>query len=877
MASSPSGSVLVFGTQECPFRTLLVGFGPAGTSVLVRAIRLQMMDELCRLGVCVIDGDSDTRLGGGRLQDYLINSNTWAEKFFSNVMTSFPAALPPESIENSVLESLSDKTSAHYSKSGEILEAKGKGEVPLSTVAHFFRDVAARVRDELAKYPKSCIVHSNSVVTNIQRVPMDTEKESDENEKEAENEEKCTCDCADFSSDMHLSHNDTCHSCSKCLWLVTMTNKSTNESTRYYTRNVVLATGGKQLAPDLGGKDINKKVICSDDVCTLDGITQVKNKLLKGDNNVSKKRIVIVGGSHSAFSAAWMCLQKISLDEKEGEFGQSSICILHRSPIRVFYGTPGEARNDGYENIGIVNKSTGQIHPFGGLRGDAKALWRNIRDQKETRVRLIKAPGPSIQNKLFEDASVIIWACGYKTNVMPIRDVEGNCIPLRMEVGQVAVNDLSQILTDDVVPDISCEMKTGVELFSDSVKNGDPVNSGNTIAISPNSNNQSNSLPENERRLISPVRQSAKNVPETPPSKKGHDQSKGLQGIPTQGVPICGLLGLGLGYGLKATLDNSNTLDGSTGRADGIAVYLKRAATLILSVILSTKVFGEDEGGTAMRNWDQRAMTINNTKKLLLKKEQESKALDEASIEEKEDKEEKASSSPTRTSNKSKDLVSQFPSIKTDVTEENSSTRTYDLAAPRIIMPRILNNNDSHNNASLPNKGKSFVTGALSNGLLSTMETYTMSEDFRKKLRKSMDPSDLAKSVDRLSKPKPFHPISRPSTGSDGDSNGNNSRNRRRVVKVSWTNSPLSEIDNDNGGIEEKKSSELSSEEANEFQNSSTISKKIGSESEDKSPMKKAASAVNIKVIDAKTMLPPLNTNNKKKGGLPLIVPMEMV
>ena len=63
-----------------------------------------------------------------------------------------------------------------------------------------------------------------------------------------------------------------------------------------------------------------------------------------------------------------------------------------RPPLcqQVFYATKKEAEQDGYSDIGVVNRTTGQIHPFGGLRGDAKALWRDVRNGKEQRVRLVR-------------------------------------------------------------------------------------------------------------------------------------------------------------------------------------------------------------------------------------------------------------------------------------------------------------------------------------------------------------------------------------------------------------------------------------------------------------------------------------------------------
>lgn len=96
-----------------------------------------------------------------------------------------------------------------------------------------------------------------------------------------------------------------------------------------------------------------------------------------------KKKIVVVGGSHSAFSAAWydllrltltraliasprrvclrhlVCFQEQPSEEAKGDkvfipAEQHSICLLHRSPIQVFYATKREADLDKYTDIGEV-------------------------------------------------------------------------------------------------------------------------------------------------------------------------------------------------------------------------------------------------------------------------------------------------------------------------------------------------------------------------------------------------------------------------------------------------------------------------------------------------------------------------------------------
>ena len=90
----------------------------------------------------------------------------------------------------------------------------------------------------------------------------------------------------------------------------------------------------------------------------------------------------------------------------------------------------------------------------------------------------------------------------------------------------------------------------------------------------------------------------------------------------TSGFVVAGLFGVGLGYGLRATLDGSSSSepDGSTGRADGVAVYLKRAATLVLASVVKAKdisrVYGTDiTTGLAIESWEERIQAYTRAKK----------------------------------------------------------------------------------------------------------------------------------------------------------------------------------------------------------------------------------------------------------------------
>jgi hypothetical protein len=98
-----------------------------------------------------------------------------------------------------------------------------------------------------------------------------------------------------------------------------------------------------------------------------------------------------------------------------------------------------------------VNRNTGQINPFGGLRGDAKDLWRAVKNGEETRVRLvgIKANAtvsdgkalPTMLQKLYDEANIIVWACGYCTNLPPIVDELGQPMKFVETKGQLDVDD----------------------------------------------------------------------------------------------------------------------------------------------------------------------------------------------------------------------------------------------------------------------------------------------------------------------------------------------------------------------------------------------------------------------------------------------------
>lgn len=561
--SSPIKVDIRSGSRQCPYKLAIIGGGPSGCSIIVRAIRIGLIGELCDFtypsdedsliksplsaGVCLIDGDTVDRFGGGRLQDYLINSNTFINKFVTNVVEEKLDNLPPEKVNGTVLEALKNSPIA-----AELLKV-GNKTGSLQKVGYFLNEVGQVVLSTIHRYPNSSYCYNQTKVLSMSKV-------ADENGN-------------------HL------------MWKLLLVPAIDPQSPPFeiFAKHVCLATGGHQ-DPPVFSNSLKSKVMTSDDVCCAEGIAELRKRLMRNPGAVSgSPKVVIIGGSHSAFSAAWMCLNKLDEEKKSLSisasagtiidpttsitpvapatstpttstpiattpttatanlrFGPSGICILHRSSIKVFYATKAEAdRDDYFDSSTCINKVTGQINPFGGIRGDAKELWRMIRSNREPRIRLLQVKTSigqsnqtnsnnssfggvkqSIVDKLLEEAVVIVWSCGYSTNLIPIYDQFNQRINIKIRKGQVDVDEQARVLYDK-------------------------------------------------------------------------DKEKNSTGI------VDNLFGSGLGYGLSATLDNGE-YDGSSGRADGVAVYLKRSATLVLAHVIGNRVFG----GMGIRSWEERNILL---------------------------------------------------------------------------------------------------------------------------------------------------------------------------------------------------------------------------------------------------------------------------
>jgi hypothetical protein len=225
---------------------------------------------------------------------------------------------------------------------------------------------------------------------------------------------------------------------------------------------VVMAPGGTQDLTVPVGREIvpgvplaaiaPEKIVASDRLLTETGVAAATALLAPAQ----EPRAVVIGGSHSAFSAAWVLLNKLP-----GRFGAGGLTLLHRRAPRVFYPSRALAAADGYAfDEGDVCPATGRVHRLGGLRNDGRALWRQLTARPgttpEPRMRMLAlddaVASPAALRRLLDEAALVVPAFGYRLDALPVFDAAGRRLALMAETGGAAVDELSRLLLADGQP-----------------------------------------------------------------------------------------------------------------------------------------------------------------------------------------------------------------------------------------------------------------------------------------------------------------------------------------------------------------------------------------------------------------------------------------
>jgi hypothetical protein len=373
------------------YEVVIVGAGPAGTGPLLWAAQHGLLSEWLDSGVAVVERDRP----GGSLGEYALNADSRGTSFLECLDGPRRHPLLAEVSADPVTE--------------ELIQWR-EGRPTLALVDRFERRLGAALLAEFAR-------HRNSdFFTGTTALAIQLEADGTVAVITADDEGRCAT---------------------------------------LRAASAVLAIGGQQnttwetfdLAPEINLARWQAKILPSHQLLSRGGVAEVRRRLQRKDG---EPRVVILGGAHSAFSAAWMLLEQIP-----GVcFATRSVQILYRSAPRITYPSRAEAQADAYSFSEVdVCQATGRVHRLGGVQGDGREVWRRMHGKADGRPDRRAAAGPlsdlSSEQliRVLDDADLVVPALGYRMATIPVFSADGRLIPLA-STGP-AVGPESNLLDED--------------------------------------------------------------------------------------------------------------------------------------------------------------------------------------------------------------------------------------------------------------------------------------------------------------------------------------------------------------------------------------------------------------------------------------------
>jgi hypothetical protein len=373
-------------TEQTPvYETVILGGGPAGTGPLVWAARHGQLDAWLDSGVALVEQGEEL---GGSLGQYPLNADSRG--------TSFLECLDGPDCAPFLAELTADPVARE-------LEAFRAAHPTLQLVDRFERRFGASLLAEFGRHPNSrAFTGTRARAIRLQ---------------------------ADGSVAVFTASRD-------------------GRRTIVRAASAVVALGGRpvaswseiNLAPGLHLAHWREKIVSSHRLLSRGGADEVARRLARANR---RPRVLILGGAHSAFSAAWMLLERIP----GVNLGAHGVQILYRSEPRPTYPSRAAAHIDGYQFAeSDVCQVTGRVHRLGGLQGDGREVWRRMHGKPGTEPddRAIATPIGSLARadllRLFDDADLIVPALGYRLATLPIYDTDGGPVALAQRGPAVAAN-----------------------------------------------------------------------------------------------------------------------------------------------------------------------------------------------------------------------------------------------------------------------------------------------------------------------------------------------------------------------------------------------------------------------------------------------------
>jgi len=375
--------------------TLIVGAGPGGTGALVWAAQHGRLDDWLAQGVTIVD--RQTHLSGS-IGNYIINSDSLGGVYLEIFQT-------PSGLET-FAALRSDPVTGQ-------LEDMRRDYPPLHIVGQHFRNIGDALEGCIARSGASEF-RARTEVRSLRLRP----------------DGSIAADTVDAAGRREVLVSRT----------AVMAVGGTQDQSRIFAR---------ELLPGLRlSREYTNKIVFSDQLFRAAGLAHAATLL----RAAARPKVVILGGSHSAFSAAWLLTARTA-----AAFGDGDIRMLLRRSPRIYYPNRAAAEADGMTvTDDDICPNTKGVNRLGGLRGDGRELWRRIDGRfggtKERRVALIELSselGAADVRAMLDDATLIVAALGYRAATMPVFGVDGSRLALNADRGGVAVaRDGSVLLCD---------------------------------------------------------------------------------------------------------------------------------------------------------------------------------------------------------------------------------------------------------------------------------------------------------------------------------------------------------------------------------------------------------------------------------------------
>ncbi|MEK6274509.1 MAG: hypothetical protein AABM30_04145 [Actinomycetota bacterium] len=158
-------------------------------------------------------------------------------------------------------------------------------------------------------------------------------------------------------------------------------------------------------------------------------------------------RVAVIGGSHSAWSLAWLMMNDPRFRTERGM--PPTVTLMHRSPIRLFYLTTADAEAEQYpfDPKRDVCPVSGRVNRVAGLKGDARELARRALGFAENGlpIRLLRLGATDDGREAaaaLGEAGLVVAATGYEPQLPELFEESGARIePARSSAGLVVTGD----------------------------------------------------------------------------------------------------------------------------------------------------------------------------------------------------------------------------------------------------------------------------------------------------------------------------------------------------------------------------------------------------------------------------------------------------